>query len=105
MCHNDLHSGNIIVNKGKLSGFIDFGEAGINPRINDFFHLYRLDRDLAVSVVMEYNKISDYKIDIKAADYQFLSNAGYMLEERKDRSSFKPEVAKVLLNFANSYIK
>ncbi len=103
LCHNDLHAGNMVVKDNKLSGFIDFGEAGINPRITDFFHLYRLDRDLAVDVIKEYNKISDYKIDVKAADYQFLSNAGYTLEKRKDRPSFKPEVAKVLENFAGSY--
>jgi hypothetical protein len=54
-------------------------------------------------VIKEYNKISDYKIDVKAADYQFLSNTGYTLEKRKDRPSFKPEVAKVLENFAGSY--
>lgn len=105
LCHNDLHAGNMVVKDKKLSGFIDFGEAGVNPRITDFFHLYRLDRDLAVDVIKEYNKISDYKIDVKAADYQFLSNTGYTLEKRKDRPSFKPEVAKVLENFAGSYQK
>ncbi len=105
LCHNDLHAGNMIIKDGKLNGFIDFGEAGINPRINDFFHLYRLDRDLAVDVIKEYNKLSDYKIDIKAADYQFLSNTGYTLEKRKDRPSFKPEVGKILKNFAGSYQK
>ncbi len=34
-------------------------------------------------VIDEYNKISDYKIDKKAADYQFLSNTGYTLENVK----------------------
>jgi aminoglycoside phosphotransferase (APT) family kinase protein len=105
LCHNDLHSGNIIVKNGILSGFIDFGEAGINPRINDFFHLYRLDRNLAVNVIDEYNKLSDYKIDVGVADYQFLSNTGYMLEQRKDRPAFKPEVAKVLEIFCNNLRK
>lgn len=105
LCHNDLHSGNIIVKDGKLRGFIDFGEAGINPHLTDFFHLYRLDRDLAVDVIKEYNKISESKIDIKVADYQFLSNTGYTLEQRKHRPSFKPEVVKVLKNFADSYRK
>lgn len=105
LCHNDLHAGNMVVKDNKLNGFIDFGEAGVNPRITDFFHLYRLDRDLAADVIKEYNKISDYKIDVKAADYQFLSNTGYTLEKRKDRPSFKPEVAKVLENFAGSYQK
>lgn len=103
LCHNDLHAENIIVKDNKLSGFIDFGETGINPRISDFFHLYRLDRDLAVDVIKEYNKISDYKIDVKAADYQFLSNTGYALEKRKDRPLFKSEVAKVLEKFSGSY--
>ena len=103
LCHNDLHAGNMVVKDNKLSGFIDFGEAGINPRITDFFHLYRLDRDLVVDVIKEYNKISDYKIEVKATDYQFLSNTGYTLEKRKDRPSFKLEVAKVLENFAGSY--
>ena len=103
LCHNDLHAGNMVVKDNKLSGVIDFGEAGVNSRINDFFHLYRLDRDLAVDAIKEYNKISDYKINVKAADYQFLSNTGYTLEARKDRPSFKLEVAKVLENFVGSY--
>lgn len=98
LCHNDLHAENIIINKGKLSGIIDFGEAGINPRITDFFHLYRLDRMLMINIIDEYNKISNYKIDVQAADYQFLSNAGYTLEKRKNRANFKSEVAKVLQN-------
>ena len=105
LCHNDLHAGNMVVKDNKLNGFIDFGEAGVKPRITDFFHFYRLDRDLAVDVIKEYNKISDYKIDVKAADYQFLSNTGYTLEKRKDRPSFKPEVGKILKNFAGSYQK
>ena len=101
LCHNDLHDENIIIdNEGKLSGFIDFGEAGINPRITDFFHLYRLDRKLMIKVISEYNKISTYKIDVQAADYQFLSNTGYTLEQRKNRPTFKTEVAKVLKNNA-----
>ena len=33
-----------------------FGEAGINPRITDFFHLYRLDRKLMIKVISEYNR-------------------------------------------------
>lgn len=104
LCHNDLHDENIIINnEGKLSGFIDFGEAGINPRITDFFHIYRLDRKLMINIINEYNKISDYKIDVQAADYQFLSNTGYTLEQRKNRPTFKPEVAKVLQNNAFFY--
>ena len=36
--------------------------------------------------------------------YQIKNNyTGYTLEKRKDRPSFKPEVAKVLENFAGSY--
>ncbi len=105
LCHNDLHADNIIVNNSNFNGFIDFGEAGINPRINDFFHLYRLDRDFSVDVIKEYNKLSDYQIDIRAADYQFLTNTGYTLEKRKDKPLFKSEVAKVLKNFINSYQK
>ena len=99
LCHNDLHAENIIItNSGKLSGFIDFGEAGVNPRITDFFHLYRLDRMLMINIIDEYNKISDYKIDKQATDYQFLSNTGYTLEKRKNRANFKSEVTKVLQN-------
>lgn len=97
LCHNDLHTENIIIDGcGKLSGFIDFGEAGVNPRITDFFHLYRLDRKLMINVIDEYNKISDYKIDMQATDYQFLSNTGYTLEKRKNRTNFKSEVVNVL---------
>ena len=97
LCHNDLHAENIIINDcSKLSGFIDFGEAGINPRITDFFHLYRLDRTLMTDIINEYNKISDYKIDEQATDYQFLSNTGYTLEKRQTRANFKAQVINVL---------
>ncbi len=100
LCHNDLHTENIIVNENnKLSGFIDFGEAGINPSITDFFHLYRIEGKFSRNIINEYNKISNNSISLSAADYQFLSNTGYHLEKRKERSSFVLEVQKVLKNF------
>ena len=100
LCHNDLHGENIIINENnRLAGFIDFGEAGINPRISDFFHFYRLAGDFARQVIKEYNYISTYQIDIKAADYQFLSNTGYTLERRKNIPKFRQEVQKVLCRF------
>ena len=34
-----------------------------------------------------------------------MSNTGYTLEKRKNRPSFKPEVAKVLENFTSNYQK
>lgn len=100
LCHNDLHSQNIIIDENnRLAGFIDFGEAGINPLITDFFHLYRLEGSFARNVIKEYNKITNYPISILAADYQFLSNTGYHLEKRKERTSFTAEVQKVLRKF------
>ncbi len=106
LCHNDLHAENIIIKDGKLSGFIDFGEGGINPRITDFFHFYRLSRDFALEVMKAYNDLSPFKINIKEADYQFLSNTGYTIEQRlrcgKDMPLFFCEVKKALLLFAES---
>lgn len=106
LCHNDLHAENIIINNGDLAGFIDFGEAGINPRITDFFHFYRLSRDFALEVIKAYNDLSPFKINIKEADYQFLSNTGYTIEQRlragKNMPLFYDEVRKALLLFADS---
>lgn len=106
LCHNDLHAENIIIKDGKLSGFIDFGEGGINPRITDFFHFYRLSRDFALEVIKAYNDLSHFPINITEADYQFLSNTGYTIEQRlragKNMPLFYDEVKKALLLFAES---
>lgn len=106
LCHNDLHAENIIIKDGELSGFIDFGEGGINPRITDFFHFYRLSRDFALEVIKAYNDLSHFQINITEADYQFLSNTGYTIEQRlrvgKIMPLFYDEVKKALLLFAES---
>ena len=107
LCHNDLHAENIIIKNGVLSGFIDFGEAGINPRITDFFHFYRLSREFALEVIDAYNNLSSFKINVKEADYQFLSNTGYTIEQRlrcgKDMPLFFSEVKKALFLFTESW--
>ena len=107
LCHNDLHAENIIIKNGVLSGFIDFGEAGINPRITDFFHFYRLSREFALEVIDAYNNLSSFKINVKEADYQFLSNTGYTIEQRlrcgKDMPVFFSEVKKALFLFTESW--
>lgn len=106
LCHNDLHAENIIIKGGELSGFIDFGEAGINPRITDFFHFYRLSRTFALGVIEAYNSLSSHPISFQEADYQFLSNTGYTIEQRlrcgKDMPLFFKEVKNALRHFAES---
>ena len=106
LCHNDLHAENIIIKGGELSGFIDFGEAGINPRITDFFHFYRLSRAFALEVIEAYNSLSSHPISFQEADYQFLSNTGYTIEQRlrcgKDMPLFFKEVKNALRHFAES---
>ena len=106
LCHNDLHAENIIIKGGELSGFIDFGEAGINPRITDFFHFYRLSRAFALEVIEAYNSLSSHQISFQEADYQFLSNTGYTIEQRlrcgKDMPLFFKEVKNALRHFAES---
>ena len=106
LCHNDLHAENIIIKGGELSGFIDFGEAGINPRITDFFHFYRLSQAFALEVIEAYNSLSSHPISFQEAEYQFLSNTGYTIEQRlrcgKDMPLFFKEVKKALRHFAES---
>ena len=106
LCHNDLHAENIIIKGGELSGFIDFGEAGINPRITDFFHFYRLSRAFALEVIEAYNSLSSHPISFQEADYQFLSNTGYTIEQRlrcgKDMPLFFKEVKNALRHFVES---
>ena len=106
LCHNDLHAENIIIKGGELSGFIDFGETGINPRITDFFHFYRLSRAFALEVIEAYNSLSSHPISFQEADYQFLSNTGYTIEQRlrcgKDMPLFFKEVKNALRHFVES---
>ena len=83
LCHNDLSGSNLLLNPESddiLAGIIDFGNVVVMPKYQDFFPLYKVDRKLAIDTLTEYT-----------------------LEKRKDRPSFKPEVAKVLENFAGSY--
>ncbi len=90
LCHNDLSGSNLLLNPEKkdvLSGIIDFGNAVIMPKYQDFFPLYKIDRKLAVDTLKEYNKITPSPIDQKQIDFMVLSYIGYGLVQSKDMIS------------------
>ncbi len=64
ICHDDLHNGNIIVNleKQKLAGVIDWGDAAFKNYNYDFMHL---DDCLFYNVIEEYEKLMKKKVNIE----------------------------------------
>lgn len=84
-CHNDLSGSNILIDKAGaevLSGIIDFGNADVAPRTNDFIPFYKVGRTLARRVIGHYNKVSGSEVSICETDYKALSFAGSLMCSR-----------------------
>lgn len=60
--HDDLHTGNVFVEDGKITGVIDFGEAKIGSVEQELRHLYRADEDTLRAGVEEYIRLSGKQI-------------------------------------------
>ena len=100
LCHNDLSGSNLLLNPkcdNILVGIIDFGNAIIMPKYQDFFPLYKVDRKLAVDVLKEYNKLTTSRIEQKQTDFMALCYIGYGLVQNKDNPS--PYFMKLLKSF------
>lgn len=90
LCHNDLSGSNLLINPENndiLSGIIDFGNAIVIPKYQDFYPLYKISRKLAVDVLNEYNKLTTSKIEQKQTDFMALCYIGYGLALNKDNPS------------------
>lgn len=90
LCHNDLSGSNLLLNPESddiLSGIIDFGNAIVMPKYQDFYPLYKISRKLAADVLNEYNKFTTSKIEQKQTDFMALCYIGYGLAQNKDNPS------------------
>ena len=84
LCHNDLSGSNLLLNPESddiLAGIIDFGNAIVMPKYQDFYPLYKINRKLAVDVLSEYNKLTTSKIEQKQVDFMALCYIGYGLSQ------------------------
>ncbi len=104
-CHNDLSGSNILVDKGRtevLSGIIDFGNADIAPRTNDFVPFYKVGRNLARRVLRHYNELSGSQVSLREIDYKALSFAGYLMCAQYKRNEEPPMFIRAMIElFAN----
>ena len=88
LCHNDLSGSNILIDPTKkeiLQGIIDFGNTCIMPKYQDFFPLYKINRELALNALNYYNSYFDKKIERNQLDQMALSYIGYELLKSKDK--------------------
>ena len=100
LCHNDLSGSNILLNPEKedvLVGIIDFGNAMIMPKYQDFFPLYKIQRKLAIDTLKEYNKLTSSPIEQKQIDCMTLLYTGWGLVRTQNQSS--PYFMKLLKPF------
>ena len=82
ICHDDLHFGNIIIDNGKPSGIIDFGDMIVCNYNRDFYQLCMRDfnakfennfNGLSKLTIEKYEKISGKKVDLKYLKYRLLA--------------------------------
>lgn len=89
-CHNDLSGSNLLLNPQNddvLEGIIDFGNAIVMPKYQEFFPLYKIHRKLAIDTLTEYNKLTTSKIEQKQIDFMVLCYIGYGLSQNTDNPS------------------
>ncbi len=65
LCHNDLHKGNIIINEGKLSGIIDFGDTIYTNYNIEFVSIFKWkEEEVIVNITKKYEEITGRKLNI-----------------------------------------
>ena len=99
--HNDMSGSNIVLDEQQdnvLQGILDFGNAGIMPRINDFFPYYKINRHLARHIISAYNEISSIKINQSSADYTVLVYLGYIMYNQEKQGKTMSSFALMILN-------
>lgn len=99
--HNDMSGSNLILDETKdnvLQGILDFGNAGIMPRINDFFPYYKINRQLSRDIIAVYNQISNTKISQQMADYIVLVYLGYIMYNQEKQGKTISDFALMILN-------
>lgn len=99
--HNDMSGSNLILDEQQdnvLQGILDFGNAGIMPRINEFFPYYKINRHLARQIIDEYNQISNIKVNQSSADYTILAYLGYIMYNQEKQGKTVSSFALMILN-------
>lgn len=107
VAHNDMSGSNLAVDETQehiLQGILDFGNAGLMPRINEFFPYYKISRRLARQIISCYNEQNTAKINQQAADYMLLVYCGYFLDlrEKQGKEPFQ-FILSILQNFIQDY--
>lgn len=90
LCHNDLSGSNLLINPdeyGIVAGIIDFGNARVVPIEQEFFPLYKINRQLALDTLRIYNKIARKNIEPKQIDALALKYIAYGLVKTQDNPS------------------
>ena len=83
-----------------LQGIIDFGNACIMPKYQDFFPLYKINRELALNTLNYYNGYFDEKIELKQLDRMALFYIGYELLKSKNN-----EIGPYFLRLLGPFLK
>ena len=65
LCHNDLHKGNIIINKGKLNGIIDFSDAVYTNYNIEFESILKWNEEIVVDIMKKYEETTGRKLDME----------------------------------------
>ncbi|MFH1802035.1 MAG: phosphotransferase [archaeon] len=109
VCHQDFHPSNILFNKSRLTGILDFENVGYGPRINDFFlNIFDLNQSiLFIKEYQKYNKIQKSEIQ-NLVNNKLLGNChgfrwayrGRMKNEKK-----RLEMLKFMVKKYNKYME
>ncbi len=65
LCHNDLHKGNIMINNGKLSGIIDFGDTIYTNYNIEFLSIFKWREKFIINIIEKYEEITGRKLNTK----------------------------------------
>lgn len=66
LCHDDLHKGNVLIDKeGKLNDIIDFGDA-VHTNYNiEFVSILKWRKKIVVDIIQKYQEITNRKLNIE----------------------------------------
>jgi aminoglycoside phosphotransferase (APT) family kinase protein len=65
--HDDLHTENMLFEKGRLSGVLDFGDTNIGTPEQELRQLYRINEKVLRSAIAEYSAHSGLQLNVDAA--------------------------------------
>ena len=69
--HNDFSDDHILVNNGKISGVIDFGDSSLGDPAKDFAWLWELGDRFALDVLRTYDRSIDKEFLVRSHYYNF----------------------------------